>query len=65
MLIVLHTAYFMYVHFQDFHRRTPDPNWAQLPFAVLVAVVALLQLFAFLKTLKKKRRITTDKALQT
>jgi sulfoxide reductase heme-binding subunit YedZ len=39
MLIVLHTAYFLYLHFQDFHRATPVPNWAQIPFAVLVGVV--------------------------
>ena len=56
MLIVLHTAYFLYLHFQDFHRATPVPNWAQIPFAVLVGVVALLQLTAFVKTWRKKRR---------
>ncbi len=55
MLIVLHTAYFLYLHFQDFHRATPAPNWAQIPFAVLVGVVALLQLAAFVKTWRKKR----------
>lgn len=55
MLIVLHTAYFLYLHFQDFHRATPDPNWAQMPFAVLVGGVALLQLSAFVKTWREKR----------
>ncbi len=55
MLIILHTAYFMYLHFQDFHRTTPAPNWAQIPFAALVGVVALLQLSAFVKTWRKKR----------
>ncbi len=65
MLIVLHTAYFLYVHFQDFHRPTPEPNWAQLPFAGLVAAVALLQFFAFLKTWKRIRGTTVEKALQT
>ena len=33
VLIVLHTAYFLYLHFQDFHRATPDPNWAIGPAA--------------------------------
>lgn len=56
MLIVVHTAYFLYLHFQDFHRNTPDPNWAQIPFAVLVGLITLLQLAAFLKTWKTKRR---------
>jgi len=55
ILIVIHTAYFLYLHFQDFHRKTPDPNWAQIPFAVLVGVVALLQLAAFVKTWREKR----------
>jgi sulfoxide reductase heme-binding subunit YedZ len=65
MLIVLHTGYFLYVHFQDFHRAVPDPNWAQLPFAGLVAVVALLQLSASLKTWKQRRGTANDKVLQT
>ena len=55
MLIVLHTAYFLSLHFQDFHRPVPEPNWAQLPFAGLVALVALLQLAAFVKTWRSGR----------
>jgi sulfoxide reductase heme-binding subunit YedZ len=55
-LIVLHTAYFLYLHFQDFHRQTPDPNWLQMPFAAVVALVAALQLAAFWKTWRSKRR---------
>lgn len=55
MLIVIHTAYFLYLHFQDFHRKVPDPNWAQIPFAVLVGLVILLQLAAFLKTWRTRR----------
>ncbi len=56
MLIVIHTAYFMYLHFQNFRTKVPGPNWAQTPFAWLVALVALLQLIAFVKTWKSKRR---------
>ena len=52
MLIVVHTAYFLYLHFQDFHRRIPDPNWAQLPFVGLILLVLVLQLAAFMKTWK-------------
>lgn len=55
MLAILHTAYFLYLHFQDYHRPVPEPNWAQLPFAGLVVIVILLQLAAFLKTWKSKR----------
>jgi sulfoxide reductase heme-binding subunit YedZ len=56
MLIVVHTAYFLYLHFQDFHRRTPDPNWAQLPFVILVVLVLSLQTAAFIKTWKLSSR---------
>ncbi len=55
MLIVVHTAYFLYLHFQDYHRSVPEPNWAQIPFAVLVSVVIVLQLAAFMKTWKSRR----------
>jgi methionine sulfoxide reductase heme-binding subunit len=58
MLIVVHTAYFLYLHFQDYHRATPEPNWAQLPFAILVLAVIALQLAAFLKTWKSRRNRT-------
>ncbi len=55
MLIVLHTAYFLFLHFQDFHRRVPEPNWAMWPFAVLVGAVACLQFAAFLRTWRMKQ----------
>lgn len=51
-LIAVHTAYFLYLHFQDFHRRVPEPNWAQIPFALLVLLVIILQISAFIKTWK-------------
>lgn len=55
-LIVLHTAYFLYLHFQDFHRPVPEPNWIQWPFAALVVAVALLQGAAFWTTWFANRR---------
>jgi methionine sulfoxide reductase heme-binding subunit len=58
MMIILHTAYFMYLHFLSFHRQLPDPNWAQIPFATLVTLIALLQLAAFLKTWRSRRSDT-------
>jgi len=56
MLIVVHTAYFLYLHFQDFHRSIPAPNWAQWPFAGLVTFIIVLQLAAFWKTWRAKKR---------
>ncbi len=55
MLIVIHTGYFLYLHFQDFHRAVPEPNWAQMPFAVLVGLVTLLQFAAFSSTWRSRR----------
>ncbi len=56
MLIGIHTAYFLYLHFQDFHRRVPEPNWAQMPFAAFVTAVMAIQLAAFVKTWRSKRK---------
>jgi methionine sulfoxide reductase heme-binding subunit len=55
MLIVLHTAYFLFLNFLDFHRQVPDPNWAQVPFLALVGLVVILQIAAFIKTWRSRR----------
>jgi sulfoxide reductase heme-binding subunit YedZ len=55
MLVVIHTAYFLFLHFQDYHRQVPEPNWAQWPFVGTIALVTLLQLAAFVKTWRAKR----------
>ena len=56
-LIVLHTGYFLFMHFQDFDRPSPDPNWAQWPFVWLVLTISALQFAASVRTwqLKNKR----------
>jgi len=58
-LSVVHTGYFLYLHFLDFHRNTPDPNWLQWPFVGLVAVVLILQIAASAATWRKGRPRTT------
>ncbi len=50
VLVALHTAYFLYIHFQDFHREVPPPNWLQAPFVVLVLAVAVMRNAAFFRT---------------
>ena len=55
-LILAHTAYFLYMHFLDFHRATPEPNILQGAFAFLVVLVAALQMAAFVKTWQQGRR---------
>ena len=46
-LVVLHTAYFLYMHYTlSFHREVPEPNWFRVPLLVLAAVLLLLQVWA-------------------
>lgn len=61
-LVVLHTAYFLFIHYTEhFHRRPPpDPNWFQLPFVVLTIAVATLQVSAFFRTVQRQKRQTTS-----
>ncbi len=55
--VALHTAYFLYIHYTvSFHRTVPDPNWFQLPFAVLTAILIALQVGAFIKSVTKDRQ---------
>lgn len=57
-LLVAHTAYFLFVHFLDFHRPTPEPNILQWPFVWLVLSVMALQTAATWQTwrLRQKRQ---------
>lgn len=57
-LAVLHTAYFLFIHYTPhFHRRPPpDPNWFRWPFVVLTLAVAVLQVAAFLRTVLRQKR---------
>lgn len=54
-LVVLHTAYFLFMHYTlSFHRPVPtDDNWFQVPFAGVTALVVALQVAAFAKTILK------------
>lgn len=55
-LSVTHVAYFLYLHFQDFHRQVPEPNWLQWPFVALVFLVLSLQVVAMCKVWIGRRR---------
>ena len=54
-LVVVHTGYFLYIHFQDFHRPVPEPNVLRMPFAVMVGAVLMLQIAASIKTWRRRR----------
>lgn len=57
-LVVLHTAYFLFMHYKlSFHRPVPpNPNWFAVPFIVVSLIVPLLQAWAFFKTVRRKPR---------
>lgn len=57
-LVVLHTVYFLFMHYTpSFHRTTPsDQNWFRFPFLVLALAVPALQLSAFARTVRRQRR---------
>jgi sulfoxide reductase heme-binding subunit YedZ len=43
-LVVLHAAYFLYMHYTlSFHRAIPEPNWFRLPLLMLASAVIGLQ----------------------
>lgn len=54
-LSVVHAAYFLFMHFLDFHRQTPEPNWFRWPFVILVLVVLGLQIAASTATWRNRR----------
>ncbi|MFV2001344.1 MAG: ferric reductase-like transmembrane domain-containing protein [Paracoccaceae bacterium] len=56
-LIVAHTAYFLFMHFLDFHRQTPEPNALQWPFVGLISLVLLVQTAASVRTWRLRRSV--------
>ena len=60
-LVVVHTAYFLFMHFLHFHRPLPDPNPLQWPFVGVVLAVIALQSVATLQTwrLRYRERVRT------
>lgn len=55
-LVVLHTAYFMFWQFVSFHRPVLPVNWFRLPFLALAATLLLLQVAAFIATVRRRKR---------
>lgn len=55
-LIVIHTFYFMFMHFLDFHRQTPEPNLFRWPFVGIVVAILAFQSAAFWVTWRANRR---------
>lgn len=56
-LAVLHTVYFLFMHYTlSFHREPPPPNWFRWPLLVMGVTVAALQWTAFVITVRRRRR---------
>jgi sulfoxide reductase heme-binding subunit YedZ len=56
-LVVLHTLYFLFMHYTvSFHRRVPpNPNWFRYPFLLLSLTIIALQTAAFIKTVRQRQ----------
>ena len=55
-LVVLHTAYFLFIHFtESFHRVPPPADWFRYPFLGLTFAVAAIQIAAFWVTVRGRR----------
>jgi methionine sulfoxide reductase heme-binding subunit len=60
-LAVLHTLYFVFMHFTlSFHRVPPAPNWFRWPLLVMGVLVVGLQATAFVKTVGRRRGSDDD-----
>lgn len=55
-LVLAHTAYFLFMHFLDFHRPTPEANPLQGWFAGLVALVLGLRIAASILTWRRRNK---------
>jgi methionine sulfoxide reductase heme-binding subunit len=54
-LVVLHTSYFLFIHYTEhFHRAPPPPDWFRYPFVALTLAVVTLQAGAFFRTVQMR-----------
>lgn len=56
--VVVHTAYFIFMHSLDFHRPVPPANPLRWAFVVLVGFVLVLRFAAFIETWRQRRKAT-------
>lgn len=55
VLIAAHTAYFLFMHFLDFHRPTPPANPLQWPFTLIVLLILILRWAASIRSWRGRR----------
>lgn len=56
-LVVLHSIYFLFVHYtESFHRSVPDnSNWFRYPFLISAIALLVLQMSTFYATVRQRR----------
>ena len=62
-LVVLHTVYFLFIHYtESFHRQVPaDKNWFRYPFLLLSLTIPVLQISAFVRTVRERNSSTKQR----
>ena len=56
-LVVLHAAYFLYMHYTlSFHRGVPEPNWFRVPLLVLAGTLLALQIASSVRGAQSRGR---------
>lgn len=62
-LVLLHAAYFLFMHYTlSFHRPPAPENWFRIPFLVMGLAVLALQAAAFARTVRRRRSRSTEEA---
>ncbi len=55
-LITAHIGYYLFIHYTiSFHRPATDPNWFRWPFLIMALIVFVLQIVAFVWTVRKQK----------
>ena len=55
-LTTAHVGYFMFLHYTlSFHKQPPAPDWFRMPFLLLAGSIVVLQVVAFVATVRKRR----------
>lgn len=55
-LVVVHTGYFLFLHFLDYHRQTPEPNPLQPWYLALILLVLALRIGASVHAWNQMRK---------
>lgn len=54
-LVVLHAAYFLYMHYTlSFHRAVPEPNWFRVPLLVVAGALLVLQIASSIRGVRQR-----------